>query len=272
MAVRNESRRVRVSVVMPAYNSARYIASAIDSVLAQTVQDWELLLVDDASTDGTRAVIARYAQRDSRIRVFYNAQNRGPALCRAYAIVHAAGEWIAFLDSDDLWLPEKLEKQLALAQRTPEAKLIFTGCAFLPEGAAMPVRYWMPVPLRVCYRTLLRQNVIPCSSVLVRRESIRRVTMDRSDIHEDFAAWLQILRQEPFAYGVNEPLLVYRVSRASKSGDKRASAAMTFRTYRAVGLSALRAAVYFCIYAAKSVRKYAAIFRGGSDILGRRAR
>lgn len=265
--MQHEARRVRVSVVMPAYNSACWIASAIDSVLAQTVQDWELIAVDDASTDDTRAVIARYAQRDSRIRACYNARNCGPAQCRARAISRTAGDWVAFLDSDDLWLPDKLEKQLALARRIPEAKLIFTGCAFLPEGAAVPARYWMPVPERVCYRALLRQNVIPCSSVLVRRACLHRVAMDRSDIHEDFAAWLQILREEPFAYGVNEPLVVYRMSRASKSGNKRAAALMTFRTYRAAGLSALHAAWYFCVYAVRSARKYAAISGWGKGRL-----
>lgn len=116
---------------MPAYNSARYIAGAIDSVRAQTVPDWELLIVDDGSTDGTGAVIARYAQLDSRIRCFTMAQNRGAAFCRAFAVERAAGAWVAFLDSDDLWLPDKLEKQLAFAWRSPEAKLIFTASAFL---------------------------------------------------------------------------------------------------------------------------------------------
>lgn len=265
-----ETRRVRVSVVMPAYNSARHIAGAIDSVRAQTVSDWELLIVDDGSTDGTDAVIARCAQLDSRIRCFTMAKNRGAAFCRAFAVERAAGAWVAFLDSDDLWLPDKLEKQLAFARRSPEAKLIFTGAAFLKDGAAAPGRYWMQVPERIGYRALLRQNVIPCSSVLVRRSCLRDMTILRTDIHEDFAVWLQILRREPFAYGVNEPLVVYRVSRASRSGDKRAAAAMTFRTYRAAGLPVGKAAFCFCSYAARSVRKYAAIFLGENHFWGKR--
>lgn len=261
----------RVSVVMPAYNSARYVADAIESVLAQTVPEWELLLVDDASTDGTGTILARYARMDNRIRCFSMLENRGAAHCRAFGVAQASGDWVAFLDSDDLWLPDKLEKQLAFACRNRTAKLIFTGTAFLPDGAPAPGRCWQRVPERVCYRALLRQNVIPCSSVLVRRSCLRDVTVERTDIHEDFSAWLQILCREPYAYGVNEPLVVYRVSRASRSGDKWAAAAMTFRTYRAAGLSKGRAAFYFCIYAYRSLKKYAAIFREDNRLLGRRS-
>lgn len=262
----------RVSVVMPAYNSAQYVSDAIDSVLAQTVSDWELLLVDDASTDGTGAILARYARMDSRIRCFTVPENRGAGYCRAFGAARASAGWVAFLDSDDLWLPDKLEKQLALARRDLTAKLIFTGMAFLPDGAPAPGRYWQRVPEQVDVRALLRQNIIPCSSVLVRRSCLRDVTVQRTDLHEDFAAWLQILRREPYASGVNEPLVVYRVSRASRSGDKRAAAAMTFRTYRAAGLSRRRAAFYFCIYACRSLRKYAAIARENNWLLGRRAK
>lgn len=257
---------------MPVYNSARYVSDAIESVLAQTVPDWELLLVDDASTDGTGAILARYAHMDSRIRCYTMPENRGTVHCRTFGAAQASADWVAFLDSDDLWLPDKLEKQLALARRNLTAKLIFTGTAFLPDGAQAPGRYWQRVPEQVDDRALLRQNVIPCSSVLVRRSCLRDVTVQRTDLHEDFAAWLQILRREPYAYGVNEPLVVYRVSRASRSGDKRAAAAMTFRTYRAAGLSMGRAAFYFCIYACRSVRKYAAIMRGEDRFLWERAK
>lgn len=260
-----------VSVVIPAYNCARYVADAIGSVLEQTVSDWELLLVDDASTDATAAILARYARADSRIRCFTMPENRGSAFCRAFGAAQASGDWVAFLDSDDLWLPDKLEKQLALAHSKPAAKLIFTGTAFLANGATAPGRYWTRVPERVSYRMLLRQNVIPCSSVLVRQSCLRNVTVERTDIHEDFAAWLQILCREPYAYGVNEPLVVYRVSRASRSGDKCVAAAMTFRTYRAADLSRGQAAFYFCIYAYRSLRKYAEIFREEDWLFWRRA-
>ena len=170
----------------------------------------------------------------------------------------ARGEWIAFLDSDDLWMPEKLERQMALAARHPEAGLFFTGSAFISEDDHK-YGYTLPVPERVNYRRLLGQNVISCSSVLVRRELMERFPMGNDAIHEDFAVWLKILREEPWAYGVNEPLLIYRVSRSSKSGNKLKAARMTFGTYRYVRVPLPLAVWSGVLYTVRGIRKFRAI-------------
>src|SRR6478672_2666674 len=122
----------RVSVIMPVYNGAAFVSRAIDSVLRQTVRDLELIVVDDGSTDDTREVVT--AITDSRLR-YIHQQNRGPSVARNNGIRAASAEWIAFLDSDDYWLPTKLEAQLARAREVPDAGVIYCGAKYLdPSG------------------------------------------------------------------------------------------------------------------------------------------
>ena len=122
-----------ISVVVPAWRAEKTLAAALDSVLAQTWREIEVLVVDDASPDGTLALAESYAARDPRVRVIAQKENGGVSRARNRGVREARGEWIAFLDSDDLWMPEKLERQMALAAQHPEAGLFFTGSAFISE-------------------------------------------------------------------------------------------------------------------------------------------
>lgn len=243
-----------VSVIMPAYNAERYIEAAIRSVLCQTFTDWELVVVDDCATDGTAEIIDRLAQEDERIVFLRNEQNRGVSYTRNYAISQARGEWIAFLDSDDLWREDKLEKQLALTRRYPDGVLFYTASGFITFDDN-PLDYVMPVPEKFTYRQLLHRNLLSCSSVMVRRDVMAQVKMARDDMHEDYTAWLTILRQYPCAYGVNEPLLIYRFSPNSKSSNRLKSAKMLYRSYRYVGYNAAAAGYMTCRYTLHSVSK-----------------
>ena len=247
-----------ISVVVPAWRAEKTLAAALDSVLAQTWRETEVLVVDDASPDGTLALAESYAARDPRVRVIAQKENGGVSRARNRGVREARGEWIALLDSDDLWMPEKLERQMALAAQHPEAGLFFTGSAFISEDDRK-YGYTLSVPERVNYRRLLGQNVISCSSVLVRRELMERCPMGNDAIHEDFAVWLKILREEPWAYGVNEPLLVYRLSRSSKSGNKHKAARMTFGTYRYVRVPLPLAVWSGVLYTVRGIRKFRAI-------------
>lgn len=221
----------KISIITPAYNCEKYLEEAVDSVLAQTTQDWELLIIDDCSKDHTYRCMQKLAERDSRIRIFKNTQNAGAAATRNFGIRQAKGQWIAFLDSDDLWKKEKLEKQMNFLEKYPEASFLFTGSAFI-EDDGMTIAHTLHVPERVNRRRLLGQNVISCSSVLIRRELMLEFPMPEEDgIHEDFATWLGILSKVPWAYGMDEPLLIYRRALASKSGEKGKSAQMNWRTY-----------------------------------------
>ena len=205
----------KISIVTPAYNCEKYLEEAVNSVLAQSFEDWELLIIDDCSKDATWLRMQTLAKQDNRIRIFQNRQNSGSAATRNNGIRQARGEWIAFLDSDDLWRPEKLERQMSVLRKHPDASFLFTGSAFI-EDDGMTIAHVLHVPEKVSRKKLLKQNVISCSSVLIRRELMLEFPMPEEDgIHEDFATWLAILSKIPCAYGVDEPLLVYRRAHAS---------------------------------------------------------
>ena len=245
-----------VSIIMPAYNAENYIREAVESVLSQTYSKWELLIIDDCSTDSTYKIVESYTQNNNHIRYIKNHHNIGVAETRNKGINKALGEWIAFLDSDDKWAPQKLEKLINLAQKQ-KAEFVFSGSSFIDENS-VPLDFYLAVPDHITYRELLKQNIISCSSVLIRKDLIIQYPMQyASRIHEDFAVWLQILRDKNInAYGLNEPLLIYRITAGSKSGNKIKAGIMTFRVYRYIGISIIPACYYWFIYFVKSLRKY----------------
>lgn len=241
-----------VSVVVPAYNCSRTIKSAVDSVLSQSVPT-KVIVVDDCSSDDTLEKLSCYSD-DPRVVLVRNEKNLGVAASRNKGVREAAGKYVAFLDSDDMWLPDKLEKQLDLIKKTG-AVLCSTARELMSEDGKKTGRI-IEVPERVTYRKLLRGNVINCSSVLIEREVALKYPMGNDDIHEDYICWLQILRDHGFAVAVNEPLLLYRQMRHSKSGSKLSSAKKTFAVYRKVGYGFFRSCLYFICYAVNGVIKY----------------
>lgn len=244
-----------ISIIMAAYNAEKVIGSAIKSVLRQTYTDFELIVAEDGSTDKTAAVVEQMAQGDSRIRLLRNGENRGVSYTRKYAAEMACGNWIAILDSDDIWQPEKLEKQINLQQQT-NADLIYTGSAFM-NAQGDRLDWEMHVPETVNYKKLLKQNIISNSSALVRRELYLKYYASEDGMHEDFALWLSMLKDGKQARGIDEPLLVYRLSKNSKSGNKIKAAKMNWKTYRYVSLNPLTAAYYEMCYVLNGIRKYA---------------
>ena len=148
----------KVSIIMAAYNAEKTIRQAIESVLAQTYSDFELLIVNDCSKDQTQAIVEEYSQRDARVRLIVNPHNMGVSLTRMNGLNAATGEWIAVLDSDDAWMPEKLEKQIVLQKRTG-ADLLYTGSQFM-DGDGNKIDWVLNVPEKVEYRTLLKQNIL----------------------------------------------------------------------------------------------------------------
>lgn len=250
-----------ISIVTPAYNCAATLEATVESVLRQTDANWELLLVDDGSQDTTWETIQRLSARDARIRAVRNEINCGVGATRNRGVSLARGDWIAFLDSDDLWEPDKLEKQRALHRRHPEAGLLYTGSGFLTADGRR-LDYVLHVPERIERHELLRQNLISCSSVLVRRELLERFPMqDGRDLHEDFVVWLRILSEEPCAFGLDEPLLLYRLSESSKSSNKLRAARMNWNAYRAAGLNLPERIYYMTWYTLRGVMKYTSLNR-----------
>ena len=251
-----------VSIIMPAYNCGGFIADSIRSVQAQTVRDWELIVICDCATDNTWEVMQSLAAEDSRIRALANERNLGVGPTRNRGVQEARAGWIAFLDSDDLWAPDKLEKQMELARKHPEGSLFFTGSSFINEKGE-PIDYILQVPAVISRKELLKQNLISCSSVMVTRERLLAHPMPgRKDMHEDYAVWLSILADGSSAYAVTEPLLIYRKYSGSKSGNKRKAAVMNWHTLRSVGLSPVRAFYYEACYALRGIRKYSGLKSG----------
>lgn len=201
-----------VAVIMPAYDVAAFVGEAIESVLAQTHTDWQLVVVDDGSTDGTSDVVARYD--DPRVRLLRIEHSGLPAVARNRGLASSESEFVAFLDGDDLWRPEKLERQLALVASRPEVGLVHAGFEMLRDGSLEP---YVPPPAMTEEGPQLERlavgNYIANSSVLLRRELLaRRGAFDedpRLRGTEDFELWLRLAPQTEFGY-VDEPLMVYR--------------------------------------------------------------
>lgn len=241
-----------VSIIMAAFNAERTIEVAIDSVLSQSYKNWELLVVDDCSSDSTAGKVL--GKNDSRIHLIRNSKNAGVSKSRKKGMEAANGEWIAVLDSDDAWTPDKLEKQIKLARKTG-AELIFTGSAFMDDDGNA-INWQLHVPTTLPYRELLKQNLVSNSSVLVKTDLYRKHYAIGDGMHEDFAIWLGITREGKDAYGIDEPLLIYRLAKSSKSSNKIKAAKMNWKTYRYVGLNPVAAAYYMCWYIVRSIRKY----------------
>lgn len=243
-----------ISIIMAAYNAEKTIEQAINSVLNQTYPNFELLVVNDCSTDKTAALVEAVAKKDNRVRLISNKKNSGVSYTRKHGLEETRGEWIAILDSDDAWKPEKLEKQINLQKKT-NADLLFTGSAFM-DADGKPIDWYLAAPAEVTYRQLLKQNVLSNSSALVRKELYAKYYAVGDGMHEDFALWLNILKDGRKAYGVDEPLLIYRIAKSSKSGNKFKAAKMNWNTYRYIGLNPIEAAYYEGWYMIKNVIKY----------------
>ena len=241
-----------ISIIMAAYNAEKTIKFAIESVLKQTYSNWELLVIDDCSKDKTAEIIKLF--NDERIKYLKNDKNSGVSITRKNGLEIARGQWIAILDSDDAWKEDKLEKQLQLA-RIKNAKLIFTGSTFMDNNGKL-IDWQLHVPESLPYKQLLKQNLISNSSVLVRTDLYRKYYAIGDNMHEDFAMWLNITKDGVLAYGIDEPLLIYRLAKSSKSSNKFKAAKMNWNTYRYVGLNPINASYYMCWYTIKNLIKY----------------
>lgn len=243
-----------VSIITPAFRAASVIDETIKSVIAQTHTNWEMLIAEDCSPDNTRDVIRQWAQTDPRIRLIALERNGGPAMARNAAIERATGRWIAFLDSDDLWLPKKLERTLEHAN-AHEAALTFTGFSRITADGSV-IGGYVGTPRRMSYRQLLGNTAIATSTVLLDRNMVGDVRM-KNTYYDDFDCWLQILKRGHLAYGLDEDLMRYRVMGQSVSRNKRHSAAHVWRAYRDLeGLSLPVSLWYFIQYAIRGLLKY----------------
>ena len=244
----------RVSVIVPAYRCERTVEKSIRSALSGTVRDMEVIVADDASDDGTPDILRALAAEDVRVRVITLPENKGVANARNRAVEEARADWIAFLDSDDQWETDKLERQLRLAEETG-ADLVYTAAVCIDENDRETGKVFS-VPPRITVDRLLRSPDVVTSTVLVRKALYEAHPMERGDLHEDLICWYRILKDGAEAFGIGEPLVRYRVSAGSKSGNKWRSGVMAWRTYAYLKLGFFKQCRSFLGYCWHGVKRY----------------
>lgn len=245
-----------ISVIMPAHNAEMYIDAAIRSVLSQDYQNWEMIIIDDASTDSTASVISTYCSIDSRIRCITFSQNQGVATARNAGIAEAKGDYIAFLDSDDLWSSEKLRTQLDAI-----GKADFSYTAYAVMNAEGTVLYYYSVPERISLEMLLKENWIGCSTVLVKSSVIKSYSFCSDVAHEDYLLWLALLKDGCSAIGCGQPLTHWRFVRGTRSYGKLRSARGRLRVYEMLGIPFCKRVQCFLHYCIRGILKYYHILR-----------
>lgn len=246
-----------VSIIVPVYNVEKYIIATIECVLAQTYTNWELLLIENSSKDNTRECVKKYLEEhpDNRI-VFHTIdENIGAAAARNYGMDISKGRFVAYLDSDDLWMPDKLEKQVAFMLEK-QAVFSFTGYEFADangHGTGKVVK----VPGTITYKQALQNTTIFTSTVM-----FDTTKLPKSELHmplvksEDTALWWRILRSGKLAYGLNENMVLYRRIEGSLSSNKIEALRRIWNLYRKEEKLSIPFSAYnFCLWAWRAVKR-----------------
>ncbi len=243
-----------ISIITPAYNAEEFIAETILSVQKQTFGDFEMIIVDDCSTDNTYEIVKEAAAADSRIKVIRHRKNSGVAAARNTALDAAKGDYIAFLDSDDLWLPEKLEKQYAFMEKNNYA-LTYTKYRLFHSSDELGKE--ISVPLKMTYKDIFKNTAIACLTVMVNRKMVGDFHMPLLNHTEDQCTWQEILKRGYVAYALNETLSLYRISNYSLTSNKRKVIKRQWNTYRNYyKLPMYKSSYYFLCYALNALKKY----------------
>lgn len=241
-----------VSIITPAFNCENVFAQTIESVLSQDYSNWEMIIVDDCSTDSTRSVAEAYARMDGRIRVYSLSSNSGSSEAKNFALSKAKGRFIAFLDSDDVWPRNKIQRQLQFMTENGYA-FSFTAYEFMKTND--PVRKVLSVPKSVNYKQYLRNTIIGNSTVMMDAEMIPGIRV-QSGYLEDVLTWMFYLKKGFVAYGLNENLMSYRISIDSKSGKKIKNSQRYFKCLREQQkLGFLKSCFYFLCYSVNATKK-----------------
>ena len=242
-----------VSIITPCYNAESFIVDTIESVLAQTYQNWEMIIIDDYSDDNSRDIIGEYTKQDIRIKTLYNEKNMGAALSRNRGIALSTGKYVAFLDSDDLWLPDKLKKQIQLMQ---EENILLSYTSYYTINEYSETMTTFSVNEKVTYLDMLKTSTMGTSTTVYNVNMLGKVYFEDMG-HEDYVMKLKILKQIPCAKGISEPLVKYRIHSQSLSSNKLHAALWQWHVYRKVEqLSFFKSMYYFIHYAYHGIFKY----------------
>lgn len=232
-----------VSVIMPSYNSVDYIYQSIESVIKQTYPHWELLITDDCSTDNTVEIVKQYAQKDNRIKLFILKENSGVAVARNNSIKKAQGRYIAMLDSDDLWLPEKLEKQLAFMQKNGY-EFCYSSYIMCDDNGEYDGIFFCRK--QESFQSIKKDDKIGCLTVIYDTKRLGKIYMPLLRKRQDWGFKILLLQKCKRAYGIKEPLAIYRIRNNSLSRQKIRLLKYNINVYKEVlGWSSIKAYCYF---------------------------
>ncbi|MGX5687481.1 glycosyltransferase family 2 protein [Arcticibacter tournemirensis] len=246
---------ILISVITPAYNVSKHITETILSVQKQTYKNWEMIIVDDCSEDNTFEIISDFSKQDTRIKVFKHKKNAGVAAARNTALNQASGEYIAFVDGDDLWTEDKLEKQLAFMQANDYALTYTDHQNFDSDSGAK--RKIITAPKRMRANDILSNTAIACLTVMINRKKVGDFQMPLLGHTEDNCTWYEILKKGHTAYALPECLSLYRVGNSSLTKNKSIAAKQQWNTYRKYfKFSVIKSAYYFSMYAVNAIIRH----------------
>ena len=248
-----EQKQEKVSIIVPMYNAEKFIGKTIESVLSQTYKNWEMLIMNDVSTDNSFAVVSEFAKKDERIKIVNTEKNVGVVKGRNYLIDLASGKYIAFLDADDYWHNEKLEKQVKF-MKEKNASISCTEYTRITENGEKINE--IVIKSEISYTDMLKNNYLGCLTVMYDVEKVGKQYFKELEKNEDYVLWLEIVKDVKIIYGLKENLAYYRVLDNSRSSNKVKTAKVRWEIYRKVEkLSFLKSVYYFLHYAVKAVLK-----------------
>lgn len=243
-----------VSIITPSYNSARFISTTIESVLSQTYNNWEMLIVDDCSQDNSLEIISRNVSKDSRIKLISLDQNVGAAEARNIALRAAKGRFVAFLDSDDVWYPNKLEYQIYFMIRKGYA-FTFSSYDIMLEDDTKTSKIII-APKLINYNQYLRNTIIGCLTVVIDKDKVDYFEMPIIKSSHDMALWLLIFKRGFIAYGIDKVLASYRFVPNSNTSRKWKASIDVWKVYRRIEkISLIKSIYYFIRYAINAIIK-----------------
>lgn len=253
MSIDKTGKKPLVSIIVPVFNAEKFLKDTIRTIKSQTYTNWEAIFIDDCSTDNSVNIIK--AEKDPRIKLISKKVNSGSAETRNVGISKAKGTYICFLDADDSWEPEKLEKQIAFMKKTGAA-FSFTGYEFADENCK-PNGRKVFVPEKMNYEKALKNTTISTITVMFDMRKISKDDILMPNVRsEDTATWWKVLKKIDYAYGLNEILSYYRRSTNTKSANKFKAIAQTWELYRKVEkLNFLKSSYNFSWYAFNAVRR-----------------
>ena len=236
-----------VSIITPTYNCAEFIARTLNSVQAQTYQNWEMIIVDDRSQDNTAEIVGEYMKTDSRIQYHLLEENSGAAVARTTAMKLAKGSYMAFLDSDDIWMPDKLERQIGWMEENDYA---FSCTAYeqIDEEDNL-LHKTIKTVKKTSYNRLLLDCPVGNSTVVYNVEKMGKFEVPNIRKRNDDALWLQMLKKEPYIWGMPDVLMRYRIRQNSISSNKFKLIKYHWYLYREIEhLNVFRSAFHVCYW------------------------